>query len=90
MELRNCLEASLGLTLKVVLMFAYPTVSKLADYLLRELGLAPEGAAAAEPAAPKRTARAVDESELDDLATDVMAEMLSARLDALDADSDGT
>jgi len=50
MEIRNRLEASLGMTLKVTLIWKHPTVSDLVTQLGREFGL-PEAAAPAVGAA---------------------------------------
>jgi phthiocerol/phenolphthiocerol synthesis type-I polyketide synthase C len=41
LELRNRLEARLGITLPVALVWAYPTISDLAGLLCERLGYAP-------------------------------------------------
>ena len=41
LELRNRLEASLGITLPVALVWAYPTITALADALCERMGYAP-------------------------------------------------
>ncbi|XYH94560.1 acyltransferase domain-containing protein [Sorangium sp. So ce1128] len=46
LELRNRLESSTGLQLSAALLFTYSDVASLADYILRQLGLAPEPARA--------------------------------------------
>lgn len=53
LELRNCLEASLGCRLSVTLLFTYPTVAALAEYLYGKLGLAQEAELEAVPAEPE-------------------------------------
>ncbi|WP_437338830.1 type I polyketide synthase [Sorangium sp. So ce394] len=58
LDLRNGLEASLGLRLAATLLFAYPSVKALSAHLLAELGLgdAPASRAPAAPPAGSRSA----------------------------------
>ncbi|XXX73808.1 type I polyketide synthase [Sorangium sp. So ce134] len=56
LELRNRLEASLGVRLSVALLFAYPTVASLSQYLLERMAPAAPSAEAALPAEPATTA----------------------------------
>ncbi|MGK3986563.1 type I polyketide synthase [Sorangium sp. So ce136] len=46
LELRNRLESSTGLQLSAALLFTYSDVASLGDYVLRQLGLAPDPARA--------------------------------------------
>ena len=69
LELRNRLETSLGITLPVALVWAYPTISGLAGALCERMGYvdAGDGAAAADLAADEPEATLADD-ELDLLA----------------------
>nr|AYM54557.1 hypothetical protein [Racemicystis crocea] len=51
LEIRNRLEASLGLRLSATILFTYPNAAALAEHLLRELGLG-EPLETAQPVAP--------------------------------------
>lgn len=76
LELKNRLQNQLQLSLPSTLLFDYPSIAKLADYLAGQLGgVAPEagGAEAARPAEP-----AADEADGASL-----ADTLDRRLDAL-------
>ena len=79
LELRNRLEAGLGLTLSATLIWAYPTITRLSERLLDLLGLAVEAAA---PAPPK-----VEEPEpdgLDDASQDETVAMVAQQLAELE------
>jgi NADPH:quinone reductase-like Zn-dependent oxidoreductase/acyl carrier protein len=60
LELRNRLEDNLGLQLTATLIWAHPTVSALASYLLTQLGLQVEIPPTPEPAAPQFSAEEGD------------------------------
>ena len=62
LEIRNRLEASLGLRLSAALLFTYPTTAALAEHLLGELHLDAE-ASSSRPTASTATRRAPDLSE---------------------------
>jgi myxalamid-type polyketide synthase MxaB len=58
-ELKNKLEANLGQSLRSTLLFDYPTLEALVDYLAQEMGLL-------EPVEPAETSQAeVKDEELD-------------------------
>jgi acyl carrier protein len=68
MELRNCLEGSLGVTLPVTMIFGYPTVIALASHLMSRLQIptgteteSPQTQPAAEAPALQRIAELSDE-----------------------------
>ncbi|EUA02566.1 short chain dehydrogenase family protein [Mycobacterium kansasii 732] len=69
LELRNRLEASLGITLPVALVWAYPTITDLAAALCERMDYAP-------PAAAQQTADA--EPELSDEEMDLLADLVEA------------
>ncbi|MGE0158272.1 MAG: SDR family NAD(P)-dependent oxidoreductase [Gemmatimonadales bacterium] len=65
-ELRNALARSFGRALPATLLFDYPTIDALGDYLGRELGLAAEPAQRARPARPVTPASSLDVTSLSD------------------------
>ncbi|WP_205877192.1 type I polyketide synthase [Mycobacterium camsae] len=69
LELRNRLEASLGTTLPVALVWAYPTISDLAGALCERLGYQSDA-----PQAPD----AVDENDLSDEELDLLSDLVAA------------
>jgi acyl carrier protein len=77
LELRNRIEASLGLKLSATVVWNYPTITALAEYLARKLDLAPADAAArpAPAAAPSALAVAVRDLTEDEAAA-ALAETL--------------
>ncbi len=88
-ELRNNLQKSLGQTLRSTLLFHYPTVEDLANYLLQELnhsGKSQEGET--DPTldqlgtvtADGDASEAYDSDELDLLSQDELADLLAKRL----------
>jgi myxalamid-type polyketide synthase MxaE and MxaD len=81
LEIRNRLERSSGLTLSATLVWTYPTVAALADFL--EASLWP----ASEAVTPKSVATAasagVDMSELDELSEEEARRMLQEELASL-------
>ena len=82
LELRNRLEASLGVRLGATLIWAYPNLEALRDHLLKTLGLGavePEQATAADAAVDALEAMSEDDAEL----------LLLAKLAGLDVGGDG-
>ena len=69
LELRNRLEASLGITLPVALVWAYPTITDLAGALYERMDYA-------APAALQETADA--EPELSDDEMDLLSDLVEA------------
>lgn len=69
LELRNRLESSLGITLPVALVWAYPTITDLAGALCERMDYAP-------PAAAPDTSAA--EAELSDEEMDLLADLVEA------------
>nr|AQW44889.1 polyketide synthase [Corallococcus coralloides] len=80
LELRNRIEASIGLKLSAALLFTYTHTASLAEHLLERLGLAsePEAAAPVE-AAPADELQRI-EQELDQLSEDELAARLAEKL----------
>jgi acyl carrier protein len=76
LELRNRLEASLGLTLPATLVWNYPTVAVLGPQLAERLGIPLDSEAAAVPASTTPEAPAASDEELEAILRDV--EELSA------------
>ncbi|WP_310785360.1 type I polyketide synthase [Mycobacterium sp. Z3061] len=69
LELRNRLEASLGTTLPVALVWAYPTITDLAGALCERLGYEPEATDAGS---------AEEEPELSDEELDLLSDLVAA------------
>jgi acyl carrier protein len=86
LELRNRLEASVGVTLSATLVFNYPTIAAVAPFLAERLGLdlgdSPRGTTGA--AAEAAGAASIDHGELDALSEDELAAMLARELGALE------
>jgi acyl carrier protein len=82
LQLRNTLQELFGISLRSTLIFDYPTVEGLADYLLREVIRrptatgAPAAVSVAESPAPPAPA------DIDELSTDEAALLLAAELGA--------
>ena len=83
LELRNRLEAGLGITLPVALVWAYPTISGLASALCARMGYEPADDAAETQVAEHETVLSDDEMDL--LADLVDASELEARTGAADS-----
>jgi phthiocerol/phenolphthiocerol synthesis type-I polyketide synthase C len=73
LELRNRLEATLGITLPVALVWAHPSIATLADALCERMGYEPEPEAA------------LSEEEMNLLANLVQATELAANSGAADS-----
>jgi Dehydrogenases with different specificities (related to short-chain alcohol dehydrogenases) len=88
LELRNRLEASLGLTLPVTMVFGYPTVTALAAHLMTRLQIpvaaGPESPPSPQPGAQSPQAPALERiSQLSDEEVDrLFAARMQARQDA--------
>jgi phthiocerol/phenolphthiocerol synthesis type-I polyketide synthase C len=83
LELRNRLEAGLGITLPVALVWAYPTISGLATALCARMGYETADDAAETRVAEPETVLTDDEMDL--LADLVEASELEARTGAADS-----
>jgi phthiocerol/phenolphthiocerol synthesis type-I polyketide synthase C len=83
LELRNRLEAGLGITLPVALVWAYPTISGLASALCTRMGYEPADDVAETQVAEPETVLTDDEMDL--LADLVDASELEARTGAADS-----
>jgi acyl carrier protein len=84
LELRNRLEAGLGLTLSATLVWNYPTVSALVPFLAGRMELALE---AAEPESQVESNESKEEpapDEIEQLSQDEVEKMLAAELDSID------
>jgi myxalamid-type polyketide synthase MxaE and MxaD len=77
LEIRNRLEASLGLTLSATLAWTYPTIDALAEHLAQQMGLAVEAANA--ESAPD--ALALEAQRIADLNDEEMEALLMKRLE---------
>ncbi|WP_082282916.1 type I polyketide synthase [Myxococcus hansupus] len=79
MEIRNRLEAALGLKLSATVVWTYPTVAALAPFLAEKLGLSLEDTPpeAAPPPAPRAGATA---SAIDDLSEDEVERLFAQRM----------
>ncbi|WP_437759558.1 SDR family NAD(P)-dependent oxidoreductase [Sorangium sp. So ce1389] len=85
LELRNRIEASVGLRLSTTLLFAYPHAAALSEHLLERLGLAAgaeEATSAEEAGAPASEAEALERREraLDELSDEALASLLAEKL----------
>jgi epothilone polyketide synthase D len=80
-ELRNLLNAELGVTLSAVVTFNHPTVSALAAYLLEELALSRDRSGL-EPAAPNTETPA--ERAIADLTDEEAARLLEQEIASLE------
>ncbi|MCY1077694.1 type I polyketide synthase [Archangium lansingense] len=83
MEIRNRLEAELGLKLSATLVWTYPTLAALTPYLAEKLGLPfedkdgePRAAAAPSPAAPS----AEPGSEIDEMSEEEVERLFAQRM----------
>ena len=87
-ELRNTLGFSVGKTLPATLLFEYPTVNELAQYIAKEV-LALEAEEKSVPAEasqkPEPTSNNLQAAELDDLSEDELANLLEAKLKNLNS-----
>ncbi|WP_437819486.1 SDR family NAD(P)-dependent oxidoreductase [Sorangium sp. So ce1078] len=83
LELRNRIEASVGLRLSTTLLFAYPHAAALSEHLLERLGLrADETTSAPDAGAPEPEAEAQERREraLDQLSDEALASLLAEKL----------
>ena len=78
LELRNRLEAGLGLRLQATLLWTYPHVAALAEHLLNLLQPASE-----TPAPPSQTRRVEVAADLEELSEDEVAALMKAELSSL-------
>jgi acyl transferase domain-containing protein/acyl carrier protein len=78
LELRNRLEAGLGLTLSATLVWNYPTVSALIPFLAGKMEIN------LETAEPESEAGSKEESAIDQMSQDEVEKMLAAELDSID------
>ncbi len=78
LELRNRLEAGLGLTLSATLVWNYPTVSALVPFLAGKMEIKLETAEPESEVEPK------EESAIDQLSPDEVEKLLAAELDSID------
>ena len=88
-ELRNKLGEAVGQTLPATLLFEYPTVSDLADYLADKLLISDtknKSASQAPDMEVSRTDASKEAASLDDLSEDELADMLKAKLGRMDLD----
>ncbi|MBL8976367.1 MAG: KR domain-containing protein, partial [Myxococcales bacterium] len=81
LEVRNRLEAGLGLTLSATLLWTYPTVAALADFLAKRIAPAPAPAPLAPPPPPPPAPPSPTESD-DDLLAAFDASFAKPREDA--------
>lgn len=81
LELRNVLEAGLGLQLPATLSWTYPDVGRLAAYLSQKLGETGPSASEAEPARPAAAPQGLSRAELDALSDTELAKLGSDLLD---------
>jgi len=91
-ELRNMLGASLALArpLPATLLFDYPTVETLSEYLLTVLGVAAQPAAAAPAGATLPAARAALAAEIERLSDEEAERLLLEELAASPSDAPGS
>lgn len=71
LELRNRLESSLGTTLPVALVWAYPTITDLAGALCERLGYAPDAAQTGDE-------QPIADTELSDEEMDLLSDLVAA------------
>jgi NADPH:quinone reductase-like Zn-dependent oxidoreductase/acyl carrier protein len=87
LELRNRLEATVGVMLSATMVWNYPTIAALAPFLAERLGLDLKDNAqpgATGTAAEGAGAASIDHGELDTLSEDELAAMLAQELGALE------
>jgi acyl carrier protein len=82
LELRNRIESSLGLKLSATVVWNYPTIAALAEYLVRKLDLAPPEPA--DTSAPPATAGSALTSAVRNLTEDEAIAALAATLGQFD------
>ncbi|WP_338866151.1 type I polyketide synthase [Myxococcus stipitatus] len=81
LELRNRIEASIGLKLSAALLFTYTHTASLAEHLLERLGLSSSPDVTAAPAEPPQVGELQRiEQELDQLSEDELAARLAEKL----------
>jgi NAD(P)-dependent dehydrogenase (short-subunit alcohol dehydrogenase family)/acyl carrier protein len=84
LELRNRLQNALGLSLPSTLVFEYPTVEALSDYLIREVvPTGPQIGHPVEEAKPDLIKSSQDVDELDELTDDEITALIDKEIDAL-------
>lgn len=81
-ELRNLLQSSLNLTLPATIIFDFPTVQALTDFILEELDDQIDSDPRSEQTMKPRMASTVD--ELDSQSDDELASLLDAELENVD------
>lgn len=85
LELRNRLEAGLGVTLSATLIWNYPTVAALVPFLAGQMGIPLETAAPAEAAAAAEEPKESETlAELEELSAGEVSALLAEELAAID------
>jgi acyl carrier protein len=80
LELRNVLEASLGVQLSATLIWRYPSLGGLTDHLAEKIGIALEAPKTPEPTAPHDGLERVADS-IADLSDEAMEALLAQQID---------
>lgn len=88
MELRNRLQTTLHCTLPATVVFDYPTVETLSDYLLAGLGHRPKSEKLQNEPMEKQSEPAWDDSSLDELSMDELGALLDEELGKLEERQD--
>lgn len=81
LELRNRLEAGLGVSLSATLVWNYPTIADIVPHLAEKLGLS---FATADPVPEPAGPEAAEAAPLDDLSAEDVNALLAAELDEID------
>jgi NADPH:quinone reductase-like Zn-dependent oxidoreductase/acyl carrier protein len=85
LELRNRLEATLGLTLSATMIFNYPTIEELVRYLAARMGIALESTALnSDGTAAEGQSHGLQEGQMEDLSQDEVEAMLAEELATID------
>jgi len=74
-EIRNRLEAGLGLRLPATVLFTYTTLTTLATHILDRLGLEPHPKEATHAEPPRTSKAALTSAEIDRLSDEDLARM---------------
>ena len=85
-ELRNVLTRSLGKSLPATLLFDYPSLDALSEYLLRTFGLVTAAAAPSSPSEASSPAAAAGDTAIASLSDAEAEAMLIAELNILSSD----